>query len=136
MNGEKLVRKLKKTLCIDESAADSTLAARLGYTSANIANLRKKPTELRVSNLVKRAIKSSRASSITTIVEFFDIDAHESRSGASMKIFSSSLAKEHPYLKGLKHELEGNVGIYIFSTIVEGVLYMLVKQQSSLYGKK
>ncbi len=114
MNGRKLVTQLKMAFCGDIDASDTALAKKLGYTSANIANLAKGATERRLVNLVRRAIKSAEGSAITTIVEFFDLAPDESSQGKKMELFSPSIAKVHPYLKGLRRELEGNHGIYIF----------------------
>lgn len=135
MNGLRLVTQLKKVLCEDGNASDQILARSLGYTSTNITHLARYPSERRIANLVKRAIKTAESSAITTIVEFYDLEPDRSQSGAKMELFSPSIGKTHPYMKGLREELEKKNGIYIFYDSRGRALYAGKAEKRSLWDE-
>jgi hypothetical protein len=61
-----------------------------------------------------RRKKSKNIVAIRPIVEFFDLEPEDSSRGKRVELFSSAIAKDHPYLKGLKETLKRANGIYIF----------------------
>jgi hypothetical protein len=64
----------------------------------------------------KTAEKTLLQRAIRTIVEFFQIETAKSQGGNLPEIFStwSEDGNQHPYLHGLRKELEKYNGIYIF----------------------
>jgi len=70
-----------------------------------------------MGRMEKRAARQTVSQAIDPIVEFFYIDAVESKQGARWELFSVAdvgKAGDHPFLAGLKERLNTTHGIYIF----------------------
>jgi hypothetical protein len=118
------------------------LAAKLGCSAQAIYNWQSNDRKLgaaQVVNLVAKTIATAeqraQQGAIRPIVEFFDLDAEESKRKKRMELFSSDVAKEHPYLKGLKAELKRAKGVYIFYNSSGEALYAGQARERSLWDE-
>ncbi|MEQ1931463.1 MAG: hypothetical protein ABL957_13180 [Parvularculaceae bacterium] len=101
---------------------DAALASRLGVTGQSIRNWRerKNATERQICELVHKASRAGahnlQASALRPIVEFFPIDAAESKQGRKLELFSIKTddGSDHQYLAGLRAELGEHSGVYLF----------------------
>lgn len=118
MKGSNVISALKKRFKV---STDVSLANSLGITAQAIQNWKnyKTVTVRQLAGLVNNARKAGashlQATGIRPLVEFFHIDRCKSKLGANYELFST---KEngiiHPYLDGLRKELEKHKGVYVF----------------------
>lgn len=118
MNGHNIVLGLKKKFAI---TTDAALAKQLGMTTQSVQNWknRKTVTDLQVCSLVHHAARAGvsnvQATTIRPIVEFFSIDKVESKQRVKYELFSAETGgSKHPYLGGLRGELDTHHGVYVF----------------------
>ena len=119
---------MKKKLKADSLSA---LARQLGVSYQAIQNWknRKVITPRQIASLVGKASKAAQFNanikSIRPIVEFFPISKVLTKQEAGFEIFSSKsdTKEDHPYLLGLKHELQEHHGIYIFFNSSGSAIY-------------
>ena len=119
MKGIEVIEALKRKL---DLSTDRELSNRLGITGHAIHNwkVRRTVTARQVVGLLNRAIiasaKSTHSTAIRPLVEFFPIERCPSRQGARFEIFATRDGEGdvRPYYKGLRDELEGKHGEYIF----------------------
>jgi hypothetical protein len=103
-------------------STDRELAARVGITVQAIQNwkIRKTVTQRQLAGLVHSARRAGasdlQGNAIRPLVEFFRIAKCESRQGANYELFgmNDEDGGTHPYLAGLRKELENHKGVYIF----------------------
>lgn len=119
MKGSNLISALKTKFRVN---TDVALANRLGISTQAIQGWknRKKITIRQLVGLVHSS-SSAGASNLQTkairpLVEFFRIEKCDSKQGAKYEIFGINTGDgdKHPYLDGLRKELEKNKGVYIF----------------------
>lgn len=119
MKGADLIDGLKKKLKVK---TDKQLAGLLGNSVPALQNWKKrsKVTERQLVGLIasvrKSAAKALQQTAIRPLVEFFRIEKKQSSSGTKYEIFAVANDGEHnhPYLQGLRTELESHHGVYIF----------------------
>ena len=138
MNISKFVEYLKKRkgFLADRDAADY-----LGTTQGQLSkwkNSQKILSERKILNLVDRArnaaVRDRQQGTIRPIVEFFPLDAVESRSGKKSELFST--AKDASLLyRGLRETLEKTKGIYVFYDTRGRALYAGKAQAQSLWAE-
>lgn len=116
------------------------LAPILGMTYQALYNWKNSTenlTPLRIANAVHKArnaaIKDAQRKTIRPIVEFFRIDAAESRHGAKYEIIAT--ADGHPLPKGLRDELSKSKGIYIFYDSRGHALYVGKAKKQYLWSE-
>jgi DNA-binding transcriptional regulator YiaG len=117
--GEAIVRETRKKLAVSSL---TELAGELGITSQAIQNWknRRSVTPRQIAGLIastRVAVeRQTHASSIRPLVEFFPISKAPSKQNAGFELFADRDLKQnkHPYLAGLKAELESHHGVYIF----------------------
>jgi hypothetical protein len=119
MKGSVVIFALKKKFKV---STDKELAERLGITNQAIRNwkIRRSVTVLQLAGMVHSAnragTRSAQANAIRPLVEFFPIDKRLSKQKANYELFGSGGddGRTHPYRAGLRRELEGHHGVYIF----------------------
>jgi len=119
LTGETVIRDLQNRLGLKSL---ESLAGELGLTNQAVQNWKKRQhvTSRQIAGLVlkaqNRARQRAQATSIRPLVEFFPIKKSPSKQGAGFVLFSE-LNEEgvtHPYLAGLKMELQAHYGVYVF----------------------
>jgi hypothetical protein len=119
LNGAEVVKALKRHL---NTPTFTALAEKLGVTGQAIQDWKNRPylTARQVAGLVKNSVskneKRQQATAMRPLVEFFPICKTASRQGAKVEVFSckASRTSVHPYLSGLRTELEQHHGVYLF----------------------
>lgn len=121
MRGKDVIGQLKKKF---ELQTDTALAERIGFSVPGIQVWKAQRTHITHRQLAELVYKAHAAgqthvrdSAIRPIVEFFPINKSKSRSGAKYELFSLKTANgpgTHPYLRGLRDELQDSFGIYVF----------------------
>ena len=119
MKGQEVIAALKKKLRL---STDKSLAAKLGMSIPSVQGWKKRPavTARQLAELVSRANRAGasnfQAEAIRPLVEFFPISSRESLHGASYEVFAAKDddGTSHPYRAGLKEELSGHHGVYLF----------------------
>jgi hypothetical protein len=114
VKGRVIITALKKKL---RSTSDQALARRLGMSLQAIYNWKERQTVTprQLAGIVASAGRASARTVETTairpLVEFFRIDKCPSKQAKKFELFA---AKGHPYLEGLRSELQQHHGVYIF----------------------
>lgn len=138
---EGVKRKLEETGM--ENPTDREIADHLGITRHALRNWRGRKT-ITVRQMVgllfrteRRAVEKAQKQAIRPIVEFFKLSPSDSSGGARTEIFSvrEGDGKEHPYLRGLRNELEAHHGIYVFHDSRGRALYVGKARQTNLWGE-
>ena len=119
LNGTDVVEALRRYLGAQTLSA---LADKLGVTGQAIQDWKNRPylTARQVAGLVRNSVSKNTQKQQTTamrpLVEFFPISKTGSRQGAKFEVFSCKATKTtaHPYLSGLRAELEQHHGVYLF----------------------
>jgi hypothetical protein len=122
---------------------DRQLADRLGITVQSLSNWSKRrnisPQQMSglLFKMEEKAVERAEQQAIRPIVEFFELDPTESMHGARYEIFcvKDDDEKEHPYLKGLRSELERYHGVYIFYDSRGRALYAGKARQLRLWSE-
>ncbi len=138
MRGNDLISALKRKFQVK---TDSALAKKIGITSQGIQSWKKRTnvTERQLSGLVYRASLTGalnvQASALCPIVEFFAINLTESKQGKKYELISTKTSKggNHAYLYGLRQELEGHFGVYIFFDSRGRAIYAGKARKQSLW---
>ncbi|MCR0980861.1 hypothetical protein [Roseomonas populi] len=119
---------------------DAALARELGVTQPALGNYRKgQLTPRQIFNLMESYARSKERrfieDTIVPIVEFFYLDAVETRKGKSWQIFSCQDENDrpHPYYTGLKKRLDSSHGIYVFHDSRGRAIYAGKAQRLSLW---
>jgi hypothetical protein len=120
LKGRDLIRQLKTKFRVQ---TDAELARQIGVSIPNLQVWKNRQSDLTCRQIAELTSKAHRAgqahvrsTAIRPIVEFFPINKVESRGGAKYEVFSTKTerADDHPYLGGLRAELQGSHGLYIF----------------------
>ena len=119
MKGSSVINALRKKFDV---STDKALADRLGITVQAIRNWmnRKTVTERQIAGLVNSSKRASvigmQANAIRPLVEFFHISKFRKSKGNNCELFGIAAGDgcKHPYLNGLRKELESHKGVYIF----------------------
>jgi hypothetical protein len=132
MTGAALISSLKKKFRV---STDAAVAKHLGISlpAVQLWKGRKVVTPRQVASLVHKA--SFQSNIIRPIVEFFPIEKVETKRGASYETFSiyDDNDLEHPYRSGLKDELLGHHGVYVFFDSRGQVIYAGKARRQSLW---
>lgn len=139
MLGAGLVVALKKklTATIGETVTDKALAAHLGITLAGVQLWKKREslTSRQLASLIDSAYRAGQKNiqnhAIRPLVEFFKVDKCASRHGANFDLFPAD--KAHPYLSGLRDELERLHGVYVFFDSRGHAIYVGKARKQSLW---
>ncbi|MEB8476317.1 hypothetical protein [Acidithiobacillus ferriphilus] len=138
MKSDKLLDVLRQKF---DAPNNHILAQRLGVSPALLSSWSSNPRELnpmQVANLIvkskKHGMQEARHYSIKPIVEYFPIEANDSRQGAAWEIFDSdqSANKRH---EGIKSFLREKKGIYIFYDSRGEALYVGKAKEQSLWDE-
>ena len=119
MKGSLVIDALKRKLRV---STDRAVARRLGISELAIHNWknRKSVSVKQVVWLVHQSLGAGannlQANAIRPIVEFFPIGKSESKGGAKFELVGRTGpdGREHPYLDGLRNELNEHHGVYVF----------------------
>ncbi len=130
MNGGSLISAVRKKLSEGDGRriTDGAIAKFLGISipGLNVWKKRGNITDRQMVSLLSKArsagANAAEGSAISPIVEFFEITTTKSRGGARMEILNSRGG--HPYLRGLRSELEKHRGVYIFYDSSGSALYV------------
>lgn len=117
--GEEIVNGFRRSLAV---SSDSDVAAKLGVAGAAVSQWkqRKVVTARQIVGLVlksqKAAARQVEKTGIQPVVEFFPLNKQRIGSGNNYEIFDNYDGSDdpHPYLSGLKAELEKHHGVYVF----------------------
>jgi len=119
MKGRDVISELAKKFKI---RTDLELSKKLGITTQAIQiwKNREKVTERQLAGLISKAMQAEAANlqrnAIRPIAEFFRVDKCETKLGKKYELFDTKTKEgdSHPYLNGLRQELERCHGVYIF----------------------
>lgn len=120
MNGKSLIRAIELEILAERGTKTITqqaLASELGISVPTLMTWQSRETwtDTQVARLVAKRGEAQRKralmEAVIPIVEFFEIDYHESKHGAKWEILNPSTSA---YLAGLKERLSASCGIYIF----------------------
>ncbi len=123
MTGRDLIEQIRRSIATNgmPPPTDRAVAEHLGISSTSLANWRGRETitPRQMAGLLNSASKVSKQrayeQAIRPVVEFFQIQRTIIRSGDTCRVFDAGKGSdEHPYLAGLKSELETRGGIYVF----------------------
>lgn len=122
-------------------STDLALATKIGMTVQAIQNWKKRtkvsPEDLaRVTFRAQKAGEAhSQSSAIRPLVEFFEIDACYANHGSKFVLFDTYDAngRIHPYLSGLKEEMDHHHGVYIFFDSRGQAIYAGKARRQSLW---
>jgi len=127
-----LARKLK-------TSSQASLAAALGVSAQTLHNWRARNSSLtpaQLANAIHKsnsaAVKQSQLRTIQPIVEFYKIDACETKQGAAWQILETGNGS-NTYRKGLRSVLEQANGVYIFYDSRGKALYAGKAKEQSLW---
>lgn len=138
MTGKAAIDALKKKFKV---STDRALATRLGMTGQAIQDWKKR-TRVSSDDLARVAFRARKAgaahsqrSAIRPFVEFFEIDACEVGRGSKCVLFDTldENDRKHPYLHGLKEELDAHHGVYIFFDSRGQAIYAGKARRQSLW---
>jgi hypothetical protein len=138
MKGENVISALKRKFKVD---TDRALADQIGITAQAIQiwKSRKTVTVRQLTGLIYSSRKAGAVNmqnkAIRPIVEFFRIEKCESKQGANYELFSARDEDGgiHPYLNGLRMELEKHKGVYIFFDSRGQAIYTGKARRQSLW---
>lgn len=144
MHGTDFLNEISKRIAKErgtKTITDAVLAREIGVSQPNLAQWRgKELTPRQMVNLMgkikERSAKIAIGSAIQPIVEFFNIDRVETKQSAAWLIFSTRKkggSTEHPYLAGLKQQLETSQGLYIFHDSRGRAIYAGKAQRQNLW---
>lgn len=122
MTGAELIAHLRRDAKTKGlQTTDRAIAARLGVSVSTLTNWKGRESfsaaeVVRMLSSVEKATRAeTHANVIRPIVEFFKLAPQATNSGANQQIFTPGANKEaHPYLAGLKAELQAHRGLYMF----------------------
>lgn len=123
MTGEDLIEQIRRSIPKTGKSppTDRAVAEYLGISITGLANwrLRDNVTPRQVVSLLRSVAKASQQrtqrEAIQPVVEFFQIQVTSVGNGSNRRIFDAGKGETaHPYLTGLKRELEAHRGVYVF----------------------
>ncbi|MDI9846717.1 hypothetical protein QM467_01440 [Rhodoblastus sp. 17X3] len=123
MTGEELIEQVRLSITVAGSSppTDRAVAEHLGISVAGLAiwRARESVTARHMARLLRSVARASKrrtqSEAILPVVEFFQIQRVIVGNGGTFRIFNAGKGDdEHPYLSGLKRELETHRGVYIF----------------------
>lgn len=136
MKAEPLLSALASKL---KTSSKASLAAALGVSAQTLHNWRTKNSLLtpeQIANAIHKsnwaAVKQSQLRMIQPIVEFYKIDACETKHGAAWQILDTG-SDSNTYRKGLRDALEQANGVYIFYDSRGKALYAGKAKEQSLW---
>jgi hypothetical protein len=139
MKGKELIFALKRKLRV---STDVDLAVKLGMTPMALntwKNKKKDLSPLQIANAIdksaKAEVKRTHASLIRPIVEFFPLDATDSRGGAKYELFPTSGDEANPQHVELRTLLGKTNGIYVFYDTRGRAIYAGKAKAQSLWGE-
>jgi hypothetical protein len=143
LNGNDFIEGIKRKVIDEtgESGTDRQIADYLGITMQALANWRGSD-EITVRQMVglvsrvkEKAIDRTEREAVRPVVEFFRLALVPSRGGDRQEIFGvrDENGVEHPYLKGLRSELEEHSGVYLFYDSRGRALYAGKARYQSLW---
>ena len=138
MTGLSVIQALKKKFRV---TTDSALASKLGLTVQAIQNWKKRKelTPANIARLTDRARNAgadhSQRMAIRPLVEFFEIEACAASRSAKYVLFDifEENGGIHPYLSGLKEELDRQHGVYVFFDSRGQAIYAGKARRQSLW---
>ncbi len=138
MKGDTVISAIKKKFKV---STDRALADKIGITAQAIQNWknRKTVTERQLAGLIYSSRSAGainmQTKAIRPIVEFFRIEKSESRQRANYELFGTKNEDGdiHPYLDGLRKELEKHKGVYIFFDSRGQAIYTGKARRQSLW---
>lgn len=142
MNGAEFIQSIRKRMERDlgKSPTDRAVAARLGMTVQSLSNweAREVVSANQMASLLLKVeaatAERTQSSALRPIVEFFALVPAQVGSGNNLCIFQTKAdGGEHPYLSGLRKELEAHHGIYIFHDSRGRALYAGKARSQSLW---
>lgn len=120
-------------------SSQASLASALGVSVQTLHNWKARdvtltPTQLAnaIAKSNKAAVKQSQLKTIQPIVEYYEIDACESKHGASWQILDSG-NESNLYRRGLRAALEQSNGVYLFYDSRGKALYAGKAKEQSLW---
>jgi len=138
LSGGAVIAQLQKQL---GAKSLSALADRLGITTQAVRNW--KTQRIVTSRQIARIVKTAREAAeeslrhkvVRPLVEFFRISKDESRQGAKYVLFRAEddEGHAHPYLAGLREELERLHGVYVFFDSRGQAIYAGKARRQSLW---
>ena len=145
MRGQDFVEGIRRRLKDknEKKVTDRALAEHLGLSVPALNNWsnRRTITIRQMAGLLFRleskAGERAEKQAIRPIVEFFKLSPTDSRGGVRREIFSiqDGDGGVHPYLRGLRKELEGHRGIYIFHDSRGRALYAGKTKKQTLWSE-
>ncbi|MEG3162856.1 hypothetical protein U1763_20330 [Sphingomonas sp. LB2R24] len=142
MKGADFINNIRKRMEseLGKAPTDRAVAARLGMTVQSLSNWQARDdvsADQLAGMLFKveaAAAERMQSSALRPIVEFFELSPAQVGSGQNFCIFQAKMdGVEHPYLSGLKAELEARHGIYIFHDSRGRALYAGKARSQSLW---
>jgi len=98
-------------------------------------------TERQVAELVYKAslagAKNIQVSALRPIVEFFPLQATESKQGKTYQLITTKTngGSKHEYLNGLREELKEHFGVYVFFDSRGRAIYVGKARKQSLWAE-
>ena len=142
MTGREFIEQVRRAIGEVDSPppTDVAVAAHLGISITGLANWRARDTitPRQMAGLLASVAKATRrrthSDTIKPVVEFFQIQCSSVGSGDTRRIFDAGKGEEaHPYLSGLKRELEAHQGVYLFYDSRGRALYVGKTRSQSLW---
>jgi hypothetical protein len=138
MKGIEVITELKKKF---KKSTDRELAEWLGMSIPCIQKWKIRPnvTPRQFAGLVDSASRKGavrfQSTVIRPLVEFFPINACDSRRSAKREVFDARDVdgNDHPYLSGLRRELEEKSGVYLFFDSRGQMIYAGKARKQSLW---
>jgi len=137
VNGRELIGEIKRKFALK---TDKAVARRLGMTQLALLKWkrRKSLTVRQIANAIdkssKNALESAHGAMIRPIVEYFPLDAVESRGGVRYELFPAGKG-DNPLHVQLRQILKGANGIYIFYDSRGRAIYAGKAKSQSLWGE-
>lgn len=138
MKGADLIAALKKKLRME---TNRDLALKLGMSEFQLNSWNRSVrdlTPLKIANMVKSAlvaeVSAKQSATIRPIVEYFPLDAVESRSGVKYELFPAGKDDQALYV-GLREELKQSNGIYVFYDSRGRAIYCGKAKKQNLWGE-
>ncbi|RVA55366.1 hypothetical protein EN933_08475 [Mesorhizobium sp. M7A.F.Ca.US.001.01.1.1] len=142
MKGAEFINEIRRRMADEsgKSPTDRAVAARLGMSVQSLSNWQARGdiTASQVAKLLVRvelaAAQRTQAGALRPIVEFFSLEKALIGAGDNYSIFKVKNENgAHPYLAGLKIELDNHHGIYIFHDSRGRALYAGKARSQSLW---
>lgn len=122
MKGKGLFEVLKKRFSVKTGNQLNTLLDNKNTSQYSKQDL----TPVNIAGFIEGARKNARETAVRTVVEFFPIAQCKSSHDKNFELFNVGSKKDasHPYLTGLRNELEQTKGVYVFFDGIGRILYV------------